>query len=114
MIRVRQKFTHQGEILVRVALDGPIAGSMARLRFEVVDTGIGMDAEQIKSLFSPFIQGDASTTRRYGGSGLGLAIVRSIVEAHGGTVEASNREQGGACFTVRLPLESQPLLPELE
>ena len=99
------KFTHQGEILVRIALDGPIAGSTARLRFEVADTGIGMDAEQIKSLFSPFTQGDASTTRRYGGSGLGLSISKHLVRLMGGDLQVRSQPGKGSAFYFTLDFE---------
>lgn len=80
----------------------------------VSDTGKGINPEFLPYLFESFRQEDASTTRKYGGLGLGLAIVRSLVEAHGGTITADSPGEGqGATFTVRFPLidldpEEQP------
>jgi PAS domain S-box-containing protein len=71
----------------------------------VTDTGKGISPDFLPHIFESFRQEDASTTRRYGGLGLGLAIVRSLVEAHGGTIFADSEGEGrGATFTVRLPL----------
>jgi PAS domain S-box-containing protein len=71
----------------------------------VSDTGKGIDPEFLPYIFESFRQEDASITRKYGGLGLGLSIVRTLVEAHGGTIFAqSNGENLGAIFTVRFPL----------
>jgi PAS domain S-box-containing protein len=77
-------------------------GSLAEIRIE--DSGPGVPAEFLPRIFERFSQADGSSTRKHGGLGLGLAIVRHLVELHGGTVSAANREQGGAVLTVRLPL----------
>ncbi len=77
-------------------------GSLAEIRIE--DSGPGVPAEFLPRIFDRFSQADGSSTRKHGGLGLGLAIVRHLVELHGGTVSAANREQGGAVLTVRLPL----------
>jgi signal transduction histidine kinase len=75
----------------------------------VTDSGVGLTAEQAGRLFRPFVQADASTTRRYGGTGLGLSISRQIIDAHGGRISASNRLDAGsgavlgARFTIWLP-----------
>ncbi len=95
------------------------SGSVGWILISVCDTGCGLPAGREQAIFERFVRGGDSALAGVksggdDGTGLGLAIVRSIVEAHGGTVEASNREQGGACFSLRLPLEPQPLLPELQ
>jgi len=77
-------------------------GSLAEIRIE--DSGPGIPAEFLPRIFERFSQADGSSTRKHGGLGLGLAIVRHLVELHGGTVSAANREQGGAVLIVRLPL----------
>lgn len=74
------------------------------VELSVVDDGPGIDAALLPHVFDRFRQGDSSSTRRHPGLGLGLAIVRHLVELHGGTVEARNREdRTGALFVVRLP-----------
>ncbi len=107
-VRVRQilynlisnaiKFTRKGGVTIRVRA---IAD---RLSFEVEDTGIGIDAEQIERLFEKFSQVDSSTTRQFGGTGLGLAICRELCRAMGGDVRAASVVGQGSCFTVELPL----------
>lgn len=79
----------------------------------VRDTGKGINPDFLPHLFESFRQEDASTTRKYGGLGLGLAIVRSLVEAHGGTIAADSPGEGhGATFTVRFPLlDREPEVP---
>ena len=79
------KFTSEGQVDLTVdVVDGP--GSDERLRFEVADTGIGIDTEKLAALFEPFSQADATTTRRYGGTGLGLCISKQLVELMGGEI----------------------------
>lgn len=72
----------------------------------VTDTGPGIPADSLDSVFERFYRADKSRARQSGGSGLGLAIVRAIVDAHGGTVTAGNAPGGGAQFTVELPRRS--------
>jgi PAS domain S-box-containing protein len=71
--------------------------------FRVTDTGIGIPPEQMKNLFQAFMQGDASTTRRYGGTGLGLTISRHFCLMMGGDIEVASELGCGSIFTVRLP-----------
>lgn len=77
-------------------------GSLAEIRIE--DSGPGVPSEFLPRIFERFSQADGSSTRKHGGLGLGLAIVRHLVELHGGTVSAANRESGGAVLSVKLPI----------
>lgn len=93
------KFTPKGGVVsVKVSSeDSDVCVSVA-------DSGEGISPSMLPSLFEPFRQADASTTRRHGGLGLGLAIVKQLVTAHGGVVEGQSRGQGtGSTFTVKLP-----------
>jgi two-component system, OmpR family, sensor kinase len=71
---------------------------------EVADRGPGIPADELERVFERFFRADPSRARASGGSGLGLSIVASILEAHGGRVEAENRPDGGAVFRLVLPL----------
>jgi PAS domain S-box-containing protein len=82
----------------------PVALAAPRVRFEVEDSGPGIDAEVQARLFQPFTQGDVSTTRRYGGTGLGLSICRELAELMGGSVGVSSQPGHGSRFWVELPL----------
>jgi len=97
------KFTESGSITVRALLVDEDEHS-ALLRFEVEDTGIGIEAQALDRLFSAFEQADNSTTRRYGGTGLGLAITRKLAQLMGGEAGAQSQQGVGSCFwfTVRL------------
>ena len=87
------KFTQQGRISIRIATEGH-----THIRFEVVDTGIGLDDKQKKKLFQSFSQADQSTTRKYGGTGLGLSISKKLSELMGGTIGVDSELGRGACF----------------
>jgi PAS domain S-box-containing protein len=77
-----------------------------RLVIEVSDTGIGIPADALSRIFSPFEQGDSSIHRRYGGLGLGLSIARTLTKAHGGTLEATSEGvEKGAKFTARFKID---------
>ena len=108
------KFTEAGEIRVTVKC---LASSenQVELGFEVIDSGIGMDAEQVDKLFAAFTQADTSTTRRYGGTGLGLSICKRIVELQGGEIGVTSQPGLGSRFTFRLPFglpSGQSLAPQ--
>jgi signal transduction histidine kinase/DNA-binding response OmpR family regulator/integral membrane sensor domain MASE1 len=98
------KFTTRGEVVLRTRTE-PGAAGRTRLRVEVKDTGIGIPAEKIGLLFTPFTQADASTTRRYGGTGLGLSIVKRLVELMRGEVGVESTEGVGSTFWFSLELE---------
>ena len=101
------KFTEKGEVVLRVGLVEE-AHEEAVVRFEVRDTGIGMNKEQRSRLFRSFRQADASTTRRYGGTGLGLAISKQLVELMGGEIGVESEPDEGSTFFFTLPLKKQP------
>ncbi|MFN7134745.1 MAG: ATP-binding protein, partial [Myxococcales bacterium] len=89
-----------GQIFLSAECDGD------ELRFRVRDTGIGLSPEMLPRVFEAFVQVDPGSDRAQGGLGLGLTLVRSLVEMHGGTIEAFSAGRGtGSEFVVRLPLE---------
>ncbi|MDE2491435.1 MAG: response regulator, partial [Elusimicrobia bacterium] len=98
------KFTEKGEVAVaaRPLSENP---SSVELEFSVRDTGVGIPAEQAARLFSPFTQGDGSTTRRYGGTGLGLAISRSLLSLMGGEIGFDSEPGKGSRFWFRVRLD---------
>jgi PAS domain S-box-containing protein len=108
------KFTASGEVAIQVKATAGDARTAA-VRFEVIDTGIGIDPADHLRLFDSFSQADASTTRRYGGTGLGLAICRRLTEAMAGEIGLSSTPGEGSTFwfEVRLPVaEARAGVPE--
>ncbi|MBF0273356.1 MAG: HAMP domain-containing protein [Magnetococcales bacterium] len=91
------KFTDQGWIRIRVAV-AERTGEKRVLRFEVRDSGLGMNTNQREHLFDRFTQGDASSTRRHGGTGLGLALCRALVTRMGGELGVESEPGQGSCF----------------
>jgi CheY-like chemotaxis protein len=104
------KFTERGTITLRAILLGD-NGDDLLVRFEVQDTGIGIPAGTLSTLFRSFEQADASTTRKYGGTGLGLAINRRLANLMGGEADAISTPGGGSTFwlTVRLGRGQGPM-----
>jgi signal transduction histidine kinase len=97
------KFTTQGRITLHVSRETEEENDW--LHFRVQDTGIGIPADQVGTLFQEFVQVDASTTRKYGGTGLGLAISRRFCQMMGGDISAISTVGQGSTFTIRLPME---------
>ena len=101
------KFTDAGTVSVTVRLDA-ISRRLALVSFVVRDTGIGIAEQQLKHIFEPFSQADASTTRRHEGTGLGLAITRRLVELMDGDIRVRSRPGTGTTFTASVSLLCGP------
>ncbi len=99
------KFTEQGEVIVRLRVSRE-PGKGYFMQTEVQDSGIGIPSDQQKKLFEPFVQGDGSTSRRYGGTGLGLAISRRLSKLMEGDLNCASEPGEGSTFWLTLPLES--------
>lgn len=101
------KFTENGEVLIEVTRIEKPEGD--QIRFDVVDTGIGMEPASLRRLFQRFTQAESSTTRRFGGTGLGLSIAQGLVTSMGGTIVVESTPGKGSRFHFCIPLESASL-----
>ncbi len=108
------KFTDRGEVRVVTQY----LQEQDRLRFDVIDTGMGMTKEERAGLFEPFYQADSSNTREYGGSGLGLAISRRLARMLGGEIRVESEAGRGSTFTLlvdaHVPAETKLVEPRAE
>ncbi|MEJ5342452.1 MAG: PAS domain S-box protein [Thermogutta sp.] len=100
------KFTEQGEVRVCVSCTPQDPSDTVRLRFDVIDTGIGVPSDLMARLFQPFTQGDSSTSRKYGGTGLGLSISRRLAEMLGGEITVTSTPGKGSTFTVTILVQT--------
>ncbi|NRB37508.1 MAG: response regulator [Pseudomonadales bacterium] len=110
------KFTHQGEIVIRVALDSdydPEGHSEQKIAIKtsISDSGIGMTAQQQKGLFQAFSQSNASISREYGGTGLGLAISKKLIEKFEGDISVESSLEKGSTFSFNIWVELQSQKP---
>lgn len=94
------KFTEAGGVCVRVGFEGEPFTKTAGLRFDVIDSGIGLEPEQVSRLFKPFSQADSSISRRFGGTGLGLAISSRLASMLGGKLSVTSEIGKGSTFTL--------------
>lgn len=104
LINNAAKFTEEGKISFEIRLTARDKDD-CHLMFSITDTGIGMSEEQIKNLFTPFSQADASINRRFGGTGLGLSIVKNLVENMKGEIRIFSTEGVGSTFIVNINLK---------
>jgi signal transduction histidine kinase len=110
------KFTANGGVRLRIGAVDPAAAS-PMLAIAVADTGIGIDVAHLTTLFQPFVQADASMSRRFGGTGLGLSICKHLANRLGGDVVATSEAGVGSVFTLTLPLGNAldgPLMTTLD
>ncbi len=106
------KFTEKGTVCLDVHVSN---SSEPKLVFDIHDTGVGLDEQQIKALFMPFSQADETVSRKFGGTGLGLTISRRLARIMGGDVLLYRTELGkGSCFRLELPLVVPPGAPTIE
>lgn len=101
------KFTEHGHVLLKVGLAGPETPEAVRLRFEVIDSGIGIAPEQVDIVFDSFTQADEGLNRRNDGVGLGLAISKHLTELLGGRIGVQTALGKGSTFWVEVPLARQ-------
>ncbi len=101
------KFTDRGQVTLAVRR----IGRGSSLRFEVTDSGPGIEEDQRERLFDPFIQADAGTTRKHGGTGLGLTICRELVTLMSGRIWAENAPEGGARIVCEIPFQISQAAP---
>jgi PAS domain S-box-containing protein len=102
------KFTERGGVRVVMRMEEPDRAREASgtLCFDIIDTGIGIDPEQLERLFKPFAQADSSMARRFGGTGLGLSISSKLATLLGGRISVTSQPGRGSTFTLRLDLNT--------
>jgi CheY-like chemotaxis protein len=109
------KFTNQGSVNLKCEIKN-IEHDIVQFVFKIKDTGIGIPADKINTIFERFNQGNAETTRKYGGTGLGLAIVKQLVEIQNGDITLKSKEGVGSEFiiTISYPISYQNTIIPLE
>jgi len=108
------KFTDEGQVNLTISMGETGKDGSVLIRFAVHDTGIGIDPAKHEQVFEAFQQLDGSTQRRFGGTGLGLVITRQLAQALGGKVTLQSAPGQGSTFTLHLPMQVVPQLPQAE
>jgi signal transduction histidine kinase len=106
------KFTKQGFVRISTSMADEAAGDDPQLRFDVIDSGVGLSSEKAQRLFEPFAQADTTTTREYGGTGLGLTISKRLADQLGGNLTVESVPGGGSRFSLSVatgPLDGVPM-----
>ena len=103
------KFTQEGSVTIKAEIQ---AEAPDKMLISVIDTGIGISAKQLETVFDRFRQADSSTTRRYGGTGLGLPICKELVEMHGGEMGLTSKEGQGSTVYFTIPLADETVTVE--
>ncbi len=98
LINNARKFTRTGSIQIRLSKSAP-----DQVSIQIKDTGIGMNAETLKRVFEPFVQGSTTTRTDFSGTGLGLSLTKKLAELIGGTLTAESEPDKGSTFTLTLP-----------
>jgi len=106
------KFTTVGSVTLSVAVKNETENTIT-LRFEVKDTGIGIAPQQIKRIFVPFMQGDISTTRKYGGTGLGMTITKNILDLMGSKIDVQSEPGAGTSISFELLFDTTEMTSDL-
>ena len=107
------KFTHEGTVTFTAGVK-PAGRKRVQLVFTVADSGIGIDARTLKSLFRPFAQASEAVARRYGGAGLGLVFVKRVAEAMGGDLKVTSKKGHGTTFRLTVPIDRVDAPPPAE
>ena len=101
MLSNAAKFTDNGTVTLDVKLENK------NIRFDVIDTGIGMNKKQLDKVFEEFTQAETSTSKKYGGTGLGLPISKKMTEMMGGHIDVKSQEGEGTTFSIVIPIVVQ-------
>lgn len=99
------KFTDKGSVILRLRAQ-QISRLNLKIHFEIIDTGIGIEAESLQKLFASYVQADESISRKYGGTGLGLAICKNLVSLMGGSIQVESTPNQGSTFSFDIKLYS--------
>ena len=99
MLSNAAKFTKKGKITLQVDIE-----KKTKIKFDIIDTGIGMSEEQLNNVFEEFTQAESSTSKDYGGTGLGLPISKKMTEMMGGEMDVKSTEGEGTTFSITIPI----------